>query len=131
MPTLAAFLRALRKEWIRDNTMQHAAAIAYYALLSFFPFLLLVFSLLGSITADDADRIAETAARIIALKRGNYFMFFPSFEFLERVLAIFDPPDGFTVLRQEREMRAPEVEGDFAISGVPGRRSLPGLYSLK
>ena len=33
-------------------------SIAYYALLSFFPFLLLVFSLLGSITDNQEDRIA-------------------------------------------------------------------------
>jgi membrane protein len=45
-------------ELVNGNDVTHAAAIAYYALLSFFPFLLLVFSLLGSITADDNDRIA-------------------------------------------------------------------------
>ena len=45
-------------ELVTGNDVTHAAAIAYYALLSFFPFLLLVFSLLGSITEDDNDRIA-------------------------------------------------------------------------
>jgi uncharacterized BrkB/YihY/UPF0761 family membrane protein len=45
-------------ELVNGNDVTHAAAIAYYALLSFFPFLLLVFSLLGSITDDDNDRIA-------------------------------------------------------------------------
>jgi DNA excision repair protein ERCC-2 len=48
--------------------------------------------------------------RIAALRRGNYFAFFPSFEFLERVLAVFGPPEGFTVMRQEREMKAARVE---------------------
>ena len=43
---------------VNGNDVTHAASIAYYALLSFFPFLLLVFSLLGSITEDDNDRIA-------------------------------------------------------------------------
>ncbi|MGE0593597.1 MAG: YihY/virulence factor BrkB family protein [Vicinamibacterales bacterium] len=36
----------------------HAAAIAYYALLSLFPFLLLLASILGSVTANEADRAA-------------------------------------------------------------------------
>jgi membrane protein len=43
---------------VSGNDVTHAASIAYYALLSFFPFLLLIFSLLGSITEDDNDRIA-------------------------------------------------------------------------
>lgn len=45
-------------ELVNGNDLTHAASIAYYALLSFFPFLLLAFSLLGSITNDDNDRIA-------------------------------------------------------------------------
>ena len=45
-------------ELVNSNDLTHAAAIAYYALLSFFPFLLLVISMLGSITADEKDRIA-------------------------------------------------------------------------
>jgi membrane protein len=43
---------------VNGNDLTHAAAIAYYTLLSFFPFLLLVISLLGSIAADEADRLA-------------------------------------------------------------------------
>jgi membrane protein len=38
--------------------LTHAASIAYYALLSFFPFLLLILSILGSVTSDPADRDA-------------------------------------------------------------------------
>ncbi len=38
------------------DDLTHAASIAYYSLLSFLPFLLLSFSVLGSITADEADR---------------------------------------------------------------------------
>jgi membrane protein len=45
-------------ELVNSNDLTHAASIAYYALLSLFPFLLLVISLLGAVTADDADRIA-------------------------------------------------------------------------
>ena len=45
-------------EVVNSNDVTHAASIAYYALLSFFPFLLLIFSILGSITDDENDRIA-------------------------------------------------------------------------
>src|SRR5512143_2695584 len=55
-------------------------------------------------------RIADAIQRIVALRPGNYFAFFPSFEFLERVIGHFQPPEGFTVLRQEREMKAQRVE---------------------
>lgn len=41
-----------------SSDMTFAASIAYYGLLSLFPFFLLVFSVLGSITANDADRTA-------------------------------------------------------------------------
>ncbi|MCM2357320.1 MAG: ATP-dependent DNA helicase [Geobacteraceae bacterium] len=55
-------------------------------------------------------RIADAVQRITALRRGNYFVFLPSFQFLERVLALFQPAEGFAVLRQEREMKAARVE---------------------
>lgn len=55
-------------------------------------------------------RVADAVGRIAALRRGNYFVFLPSFEFLERVAALFQPPEGFTVLRQERNMKAAQVE---------------------
>jgi DNA excision repair protein ERCC-2 len=55
-------------------------------------------------------RIADAIERIAALKQGNYFAFFPSFEFLDRVHALFRPPQGFAVLRQERNMKGPLVE---------------------
>jgi membrane protein len=45
-------------ELVNGQDLTHAAAIAYYALLSLFPFLLLVISLLGSIAADEQDRLA-------------------------------------------------------------------------
>lgn len=54
-------------------------------------------------------RIADAIHRIAALRRGNYFAFFPSFEFLERTLALFKVPEGFVVLRQERDMIAARV----------------------
>ena len=39
-----------------SDDLTFAASIAYYALLSLFPFFLLVFSILGSVTADPAER---------------------------------------------------------------------------
>lgn len=70
--TLARLLRRLRAvlrlsglaawrgflELVNSNDLTHAASIAYYALLSLFPFLLLVISILGSVTADEGDRLA-------------------------------------------------------------------------
>ncbi|MDD2582793.1 MAG: ATP-dependent DNA helicase [Desulfuromonadaceae bacterium] len=55
-------------------------------------------------------RIADAIRRITALRQGNYFVFLPSFGFLERVAALFHPPDGFTVVRQERGMKAKDIE---------------------
>jgi membrane protein len=70
--TLARILRRLRAElrfsalaaWrglvelFNGNDLTHAASIAYHALLTLFPFLLLVISLLGAVTADEDDRTA-------------------------------------------------------------------------
>ena len=53
---LAAW-RAVRK-LVNGQDFTHAASIAYYSLLSLFPFLLLTISLLGAVTADEADRRA-------------------------------------------------------------------------
>ena len=48
-------------ELVHSNDLTHAAAIAYYALLSLFPFLLLLISLLASVTANVKDRAAVLA----------------------------------------------------------------------
>ena len=48
-------------ELLNSNDITHAASIAYYALLSLFPFLLLVISLLGSVAASEHDRGAVLA----------------------------------------------------------------------
>ncbi len=45
-------------ELVNSNDLTHSASIAYYALLSFFPFLLLVLSIVGSITDNESDRRA-------------------------------------------------------------------------
>jgi membrane protein len=41
-----------------SDDLTFASSVAYYALLSLFPFFLLVFAVLGSVTADEADRAA-------------------------------------------------------------------------
>lgn len=67
-------------------------------------------------------KIADAVQRIAGLRKGNYFAFFPSFEFLERVLALFQPPQRFTVLKQERDMKASRVEeilGRLRAGSVP------------
>jgi membrane protein len=76
---LAAW-RAFVSFYGSDN-LTYAASIAYYALLSLFPFSLLALGLLGSATADAADR---TAVLDFVLR------FFPrQFEFITRQLDAF------------------------------------------
>ena len=55
-------------------------------------------------------KIAETIARVTALKKGNYVAFFPSFDFMRRVAALLRPPEGTHVVLQESGMRADDVE---------------------
>ncbi len=55
-------------------------------------------------------KIAETIRRVAELRSGNYFVFFPSFDFMERVLNQFQPPSGFQVLKQNREMKADSTQ---------------------
>src|SRR5687767_2596524 len=68
-------------ELVNGNDLTHAASIAYYALLSLFPFLLLSISLLGSVTADEGDRNAVL---------GFVFQYFPAqFDFISTQLDSF------------------------------------------
>lgn len=68
-------------ELLNSNDLTHAASIAYYALLSLFPFLLLAISLLGSVTADEGDRNAVL---------GFVFQYFPTqFDFISNQLDAF------------------------------------------
>lgn len=63
-----------------------------------------------SVRNQNYPKVAETIERIIKLKSGNYLAFFPSFDFMERVLALFQVPPGVQVLKQRRFMSNPEVE---------------------
>lgn len=68
-------------ELYNSEGLTHAASIAYYALLSLFPFLLLVLSILGTVTADAADR--DAVVQFV-------FRYFPrQFDFITRQLDAF------------------------------------------
>lgn len=68
-------------EFYNSDGLTHAASIAYYALLSLFPFLLLVLSILGTLTADEADR--DAVVRFV-------FRYFPrQFDFMTGQLDSF------------------------------------------
>lgn len=68
-------------EFYRSDGLTHAASISYYALLSLFPFLLLLFSVIGALTADPAAR-----DQVI----GFVFQYFPQqFEFITRQVDSF------------------------------------------
>ncbi|MCA1586673.1 MAG: YihY/virulence factor BrkB family protein [Acidobacteria bacterium] len=68
-------------EMYNSEALTHAASISYYALLSLFPFLLLLFSVLGSLTADQQAR--DGVIRYL-------FRYFPQqFEFIARQLDAF------------------------------------------
>jgi DNA excision repair protein ERCC-2 len=72
--------------------------------------------------ARNYGRIADALERIVALRRGNYLAFFPSFDFLERVAGLFRAPEGFVVLRQERKMspsRSVEILDQLRGAGMP------------
>lgn len=68
-------------EFYKSDDLTYAASIAYYSLLSFFPFVLLVLSVLGRLTADEHDR---TLVLTFVLR------YFPTqFEFVTRQLDAF------------------------------------------
>jgi membrane protein len=64
-----------------SDDLTYAASVAYYALLSLFPFFLLVLSIVGNATADEANRLAVV----------NFILtYFPTrFEFLTHQLDAF------------------------------------------
>jgi DNA excision repair protein ERCC-2 len=70
--------------------------------------------------ARNYPRIADAIAKIISLKSGNYFAFFPSFDFLDQVAREFQIPDGFVAVRQERGMRNDAVTEILESLRFPG-----------
>lgn len=71
-----------------------------------------------SVREQNYPKIAETMTRIMSLKSGNYLAFFPSFDFLEKVLNLFQAPKGVRVLKQNRYMRNEEVESTLELLKV-------------
>ena len=68
-------------EFYRSEGLTHAASISFYALLSLFPFLLLLFSVIGDLTADPQARDAVV---------GFVFRYFPQqFDFITRQIDSF------------------------------------------
>ena len=64
-------------------------------------------------------RIAEAIEKIVQIKVGNYVAFFPSFDFLSRVLNLFKVPKNFELLTQPRKMKASDIEDLLEILGEP------------
>lgn len=56
------------------------------------------------------SKIADAISRITAVRPGNYFVFFPSFEFLEQVLALTATGE-FNIMAQKPDMKSSEVQG--------------------
>jgi DNA excision repair protein ERCC-2 len=57
----------------------------------------------------EAPRIAQFLQRVLPLRLGNYFVFFPSFELLDQTAAHLQLP-GFQVLAQPRRATAVQLE---------------------
>ncbi|MES2503807.1 MAG: ATP-dependent DNA helicase [Myxococcota bacterium] len=60
--------------------------------------------------AQNYGRIAETIERISSVKQGNYFAFFPSFDFLEQVFTRMKASDGFELVRQSKGMNKSQID---------------------
>ncbi len=56
------------------------------------------------------QKIAESIAKIASVKKGNYFAFFPSFDFMEQVFRRLPCPPSFQVMKQDRYMKAVDSE---------------------
>ena len=59
--------------------------------------------------AQETPRIAEFLSRVLALRHGNYLVFFPSFDFLEKTQPMLDLP-GFRILAQPRRASGGDLE---------------------
>lgn len=57
----------------------------------------------------NAGRIREVIERVAQLKPGNYFVFFPSFDFMNQIAKGFSLP-GFQILLQRRDMNLTDIQ---------------------
>lgn len=69
-------------------------------------------------------KIAEAISRVSALKPGNHLAFFPSFDFMDKVVAHLDVPQGFQLLTQERYMKNADTEAVLDILKSQARPTL-------
>jgi DNA excision repair protein ERCC-2 len=60
--------------------------------------------------AANISKIRTGIEKIVSVRPGNYFVFFPSFDFLEKTAIGFEIP-GFEVIHQKRKMDKSEIEG--------------------
>ncbi|HJV36460.1 ATP-dependent DNA helicase [Geomonas sp.] len=74
-------------------------------------------------------KIAEALRRIVALRRGNYLAFFPSFDFMERVAELFEAPEGYRVLGQEKNMR--QSRGEEILERLRGAEEPTVLFAVQ
>ena len=59
--------------------------------------------------AQNYSKIVEVIQRISLIKRGNYFIFFPSFDFLDAVYELYKPDAASQIVRQTRGMKLDEA----------------------
>ncbi len=69
----------------------------------------------------ETPRIAQFLSKVLPLRHGNYLVFFPSFEFLEKTLPFLKLP-GFRILAQPR--RAATEALDQILTALTGERGL-------
>ncbi|WP_048824980.1 ATP-dependent DNA helicase [Bacillus sp. B-jedd] len=73
------------------------------------------------------SRIADTLNELIEERPGNYFCFFPSYVFMERVFEMFRPAENVEVIVQNRQMSEEERESFLANFQTGRNRSLVGF----
>ena len=71
--------------------------------------------------AAEIPKVAAFISRVLPLRKGNYLVFFPSFDFLERTLPLLDLP-GFRILAQPR--KASQAELGSLLDGLREERGL-------
>jgi DNA excision repair protein ERCC-2 len=74
--------------------------------------------------ARSTPRVAEILERVIALRPGNYFAFFPSFAWMEKVVESVQLPHGFRSLIQPREAKPQQVEAFLETLREPSKPTL-------
>lgn len=70
------------------------------------------------------SKLIEAICRIASIKPGNYFIFFPSFDYLEKIYRQFPALDPFVFLKQERNM------GIYEVKDLIARLSRAGVSHL-